>query len=74
MQLRCTHATLQVTARFEIIGDELAEIETVPQDLDISERYKIPENTRDDVVAAISIAKLAEYPLGIDAIVIIIAK
>jgi hypothetical protein len=66
---------LQITARFQIVGDELAEIETVPQELNFSERYKILENTPADIVAAISLAKLGEHPPpGIGAIVIIIAK
>jgi hypothetical protein len=66
---------LQVTAKFQIIGDELAEIETVPKGLNFSERYRILENTSADVVAAISIAKIGEPPPpGIGAIVIIIAK
>jgi hypothetical protein len=66
---------LQITAKFQIVGDELAEIETVPQELNFSEHYKIVENTATDIVAAISIARLGErLPPGIGAVVIIIAK
>jgi hypothetical protein len=66
---------LQITARFQVVGDELAEIETIPRSLNFSERYKILENTDNDIVAAISIAKIGEIPpLGIGAVVIIIAK
>ena len=66
---------LQITAKFQVMGDELAEIDTVPKDLNFSERYKILENTSDDIVAAISIAKLGDHPpAGIGAIVIVIAK
>src|ERR1700684_3186816 len=36
---------LQITAKFQIVGDELAEIETIPSSLNFSERYKILENT-----------------------------
>jgi hypothetical protein len=66
---------LQISAKFQIVGDELAEIETVPSELNFSERYKILENTPADIVAAISIAKIGEHPPpGIGAVVIIIAK
>ncbi len=66
---------LQITARFEIVGNELAEIETIPHDLNFSERYKILENNDTDLVAAISIAKIGGIPPpGIGAVVIIIAK
>ena len=66
---------LQVTATFEVIGDELAEVDTIPSGLNFSERYKILENTAADIVAAISIAKLGDRPPpGIGAVVIIIAK
>jgi hypothetical protein len=64
---------LQITARFRVVGDELAEIETVPKGLNFSERYKILENTDSDIVAAISIAKIGEIP-AIGAVVIIIGK
>jgi hypothetical protein len=66
---------LQITARFQVAGDELAEIETIPRALNFSERYKILENSDTDLVAAISIAKIGEIPPpGIGAVVIIIAK
>lgn len=66
---------LQVTATFEVIGDELAEVETIPKGLNFSERYRILENTAADIVAAISITKLGDRPPpGIGAVVIIIAK
>ena len=66
---------LQITAKFQIVGDELAEIETIPQGLNFSERYKILENTPADIVAAISITRFSEHPPpGIGAVVIIIAK
>jgi hypothetical protein len=66
---------LQITARFQIVGDELAEVETIPRALNFSERYKILENSDTDLVAAISIAKIGEIPpSGIGAVVIIIAK
>ena len=53
---------LQVTAKFQIFGDELAEIETIPKGLNFSERYKILENTTTDLVAAISITKFSDHP------------
>jgi hypothetical protein len=66
---------LQVTATFEVIGDELAEVETIPKGLNFSERYRILENTAADIVAAISITKFGDRPPpGIGAVVIIIAK
>jgi hypothetical protein len=66
---------LQITARFQVVGDELAEVETIPRGLNFSERYKILENTDTDIVAAISIAKIGEIPPpGIGAVVIIIGK
>jgi hypothetical protein len=66
---------LQVTAKFQIFGDELAEIETIPKGLNFSERYKILGNTATHLVAAISITKFSDHPpLGIGAVVIIIAK
>jgi hypothetical protein len=66
---------LQITARFQVVGDELAEIETVPRELNFSERYKILENSDTDIVAAISIAKIGDIPPpGIGAVVIIIGK
>src|SRR5215469_9949248 len=66
---------LQVTAKFQIFGDELAEIETIPKGLNFSERYKILENTATHLVAAISITKFSDHPPpGIGAVVIIIAK
>ncbi len=43
--------------------------------LNFSEKYKILENNDTDLVAAISIAKIGDIPpLGIGAVVIIIAK
>jgi hypothetical protein len=66
---------LQITARFQVMGEELAEIETIPESLNFSEKYKILENTDTDIVAAISIARLGDHPPpGIGALVIIIAK
>jgi hypothetical protein len=66
---------LQITARFQVAGDELAEIETIPKGLNFGERYHILENNDTDIVAAISIAKIGEIqPPGIGAVVIIIAK
>jgi hypothetical protein len=66
---------LQITAKFQVFGDELAEIETIPRSLNFSERYKILENTETDIVAAISIAKFGDNPPpGIGAVIIIIAK
>jgi hypothetical protein len=66
---------LQITARFQVDGDELAEVETVPRGLNFSERYKILENNDNDIVAAISIAKIGDPPPpDIGAVVIIIAK
>jgi hypothetical protein len=66
---------LQITARFQVMGEELAEIETIPEGLNFSEKYKILENTDTYIVAAISIAKLGDHPPpGIGALVIIIAK
>jgi hypothetical protein len=66
---------LQITAKFQVFGDELAEIETVPKALNFTEKYKILENTDADIVAAISIAKFGDTPpQGIGAVVIIIAK
>jgi hypothetical protein len=66
---------LQITTNFRVIGDELAEFETIPRGLSFSEKYKILENNDADIVAAISIAKIGENPPpGIGAVVIIIAK
>jgi hypothetical protein len=66
---------LQITAKFQIVGDELAEIETVPQGLNFSERYGIQENTPADIVAAISSQSSASTHLPASApFVIIIAK
>jgi hypothetical protein len=66
---------LQITARFQVVGDELAEVETIPKELNFSERYQILENNDTDIVAAISMAKIGEIqPPGIGAVVIIIAK
>ena len=66
---------LQVTSKFQVFGEELAEIETIPKGLNFSERYKILENTAADLVAAISITKFSDHPPpGIGAVVIIIAK
>jgi hypothetical protein len=66
---------LQITAKFQVVGDELAEVETIPSGLNFSEKYKILENNETDIVAAISIAKIGESPPpGIGAVVIIIAK
>ena len=57
------------------MGDELAEIETIPSSLNFSERYKILENTDTDIVAAISIARFSDNPPpGFGAVIIIIAK
>jgi hypothetical protein len=66
---------LQITAKFEVLGEELAEVETIPSALNFKERYKILENNETDIVAAISIAKIGKtLPPGIGAVVIIIAK
>lgn len=66
---------LQVTAKFQVVGDELAEVETIPRDLNFGEKYKILENNDTDIVAAISIAKIGDIPPpGVGAVVIIIAK
>jgi hypothetical protein len=66
---------LQITAKFQAFGDELAEIETIPKGLNFSERYKILENTPTHIVAAISISKFSDHPPpGIGAVLIIIAK
>jgi len=66
---------LQITAKFQVVGDELAEVETIPSRLNFSEKYKILENNDTDLVAAISIAKIGEIPPpAIGAVVIIIAK
>jgi hypothetical protein len=66
---------LQIIAKFQVFGNELAEIETIPKALNFAERYKILENTDADIVAAISIAKFGDLPPpGIGAVVIIIAK
>jgi hypothetical protein len=66
---------LQITAKFQVLGDELAEIETIPQSLNFNERYKILEDTETDIVAAISITKFGDDPPpGIGAVVVIIAK
>jgi hypothetical protein len=66
---------LQITTRFQVIGDELVEFETIPRDLAFNEKYKILENNDTDIVAAISIAKIGENPPpGVGAVVIIIAK
>jgi hypothetical protein len=66
---------LQITAKFQVVGEELAEVETVPRGLNFNEKYKILENNDTDIVAAISIAKFGEIPPpGIGAVVIIIAK
>ncbi len=66
---------LQITTRFQVVGTELAEIETIPKSLNFAEKYQILENTEVDIVAAISIAKFGDNPPpGIGAVVIIIAK
>jgi hypothetical protein len=66
---------LQITAKFQVVGEELAEVETIPRGLNFSERYKILENNDTDIVAAISIAKIGEVPPpDIGAVIIIIAK
>jgi hypothetical protein len=66
---------LQITAKFQVVGDELAEVETVPSRLNFSERYKILENNDTEIVAAISIAKIGDPPPpDIGAVVIIITK
>jgi hypothetical protein len=63
---------LQVTAKFQVVGDELAEVETIPRDLNFGEKYKILENNDTDIVAAISIAKIGDIPpRGVGAVVII---
>jgi hypothetical protein len=51
---------LQITATFQVFGNELAEIETIPKGLNFAEKYKILENTDADIVAAISIAKFGD--------------
>jgi hypothetical protein len=53
---------LPITARFEVLGEELAEIETIPENLNFSEKYKVLENNETDIVAAISITKLGDPP------------
>ncbi len=69
------HGPLQITAKFQVLGDELAEVDTIPKDLNFSEKYKILENTDTDIVAAISIAKIGQIPPpGIGAVIVIIAK
>ncbi len=66
---------LQITAKFQVLGDELAEVDTIPKGLNFSEKYKILENTDTDIVAAISIAKIGQIPPpGIGAVIVIIAK
>jgi hypothetical protein len=66
---------LQITAKFQVVGDELAEVETAPSRLNFNERYKILENNDTEIVAAISIARIGDPPPpGIGAVVIIIAK
>jgi hypothetical protein len=66
---------LQITAKFQVIGNELAEIETIPKALNFSEKYKILENTDSDIVAAISITKFGDAPPpGVGAVIVIIAK
>jgi len=66
---------LQITTKFQVIGEEMEEIETIPRGLNFSERYKILENNENEIVAAISIAKLGSNPPpGIGAVIVIIAK
>jgi hypothetical protein len=66
---------LQIATRFRIVGDELAEFDTIPRGLGFSEKYKILENNDSDIVAAISIAKIGDTPPpGVGAVVVIIAK
>jgi hypothetical protein len=66
---------LQITAKFQVLGDELAEIATIPRSLNFSERYKILEDIETDIVAAISISRFGDNPPpGIGAVIIIIAK
>lgn len=66
---------LAITAKFQVMGDELAEIETIPSNLNFKEKYKILEDTEFDIVAAISISKLSDNPPpGIGAVIVIIAK
>jgi hypothetical protein len=66
---------LQITAKFRITGQEMVEVETIPRELNFSERYTILEDNGNDIVAAISIAKIsANSPPGIGAVIIIIAK
>jgi Enoyl-CoA hydratase/isomerase len=43
---------LPITARFEVLGEELAEIETIPENLNFSEKYKVLENNETDIVTA----------------------
>ena len=52
---------LQITAKFQVIGDELAEIETVPKELNFSERYKILENTPDTRQTALFSATIPDW-------------
>ena len=66
---------LQIIAKFQVFGDELAEIETIPRSLNFNERYKILEDTETDIVAAISITKFGDNPPpGVGAVIVIIAK
>ena len=66
---------LQITTKFQVFGDELAEIETIPERFNFGERYKILENTETYIVAAISLGKFVDNPSqGIGAVIVIIAK
>ena len=66
---------LQITTKFEVVGEELAEFDTIPRGLSFSEKYKILENNGTYIVAAISIAKIGDIPPpGVGAVVVIIAK
>jgi hypothetical protein len=66
---------LPITVRFQVLGEELVEIDTIPAELNFSERYKILENNETDIVAAIAITRLGEPPPpGIGAVIVIIAK
>jgi hypothetical protein len=66
---------LQITTKFQVDGNELAEIATIPSGLNFGDRYKILENNDANIVAAISLAKIGDPPPpGIGAVIVIIAK
>jgi hypothetical protein len=66
---------LQIATMFQVDGDELAEVTTIPRGLNFNDRYKILDNNEAYLVAAISIAKIGDPPPpGIGAVVVIIAK